>query len=411
MLGKEDNLQSIRNISKDFLLNIIASMVLTGTIQLLIYPQLASQMPAEEYGAMLTLMGGISVITLSLGSNLFYARMIQKKEYEEKNLTGDFQIILLVLCLMSVFATIAMGIFFKFTIMMTFSIGTQIVTTILQTYYLVVYRLHIDYKKNLFANCLMSIGYIVGVFYLIKFVNWPWIFTFANLICLLYIAKTTHIITEPIKTTVLFPVAVKKTSLLIVGGLIGNLSTYLDRFIIYPILGSESVSFYTVSCFFAKTFGLLVAPVISVLLSYLTNNQIILNKKKYTVINLCFLFMGVAYFGATCIVGKPITKVLYPDLFEDSMTYYLVSSLGVIIGSVGGFNSTTIIALAPTYWQSIMPLIRLIIYLAIGIPFSLLYGLNGFCLGVLVVNCIYCIITFVIGKYYVKLSEMKNIIS
>lgn len=54
---KENNNIFRNKLSKDFSLNLLASLISTGVAQLLLYPSMASIMSAERYGELLTLRG------------------------------------------------------------------------------------------------------------------------------------------------------------------------------------------------------------------------------------------------------------------------------------------------------------------------------------------------------------------
>lgn len=396
------NLLKNKSLSKDFLLNIIASFLVTGTSQLILYPKLALELGKEAYGVMLTIIGVINVVTASFGNNLFYARLVSQKDYEDESVKGDYQLFIIISCVLTIIISTVVCLIFKVSINTAIGIILMAVVTVVETYYLVGYRLILDFKNNLFANFFMAFGYVVGAFFLLEHLSWPWIFAFAAILAVIYIFFTNDIMKEPLNKTVLFNKSLKKVCFLIVGGLIGNVSMYLDRFIIFPILGSESVSIYSIASFFAKTFSLLVAPIISVLLSYLTTKKIILNVRKYCLINVIFVILGVAYLILSLTVGKYITRFMYPTIFDDAIPFLLLASIGVILMSIGGFNTTTIIALAPAYWQTVIPAFKLVIYFIIGFISVYYWGMFGFCVGIIITNIIAILVTFFIGLYYVS---------
>ena len=82
------------NISKDFGLNLFASLIATGVAQLMLYPLLLRYMSSERYGAMLTVMGIANTIAVSCGGSLNNTRLLLQSDYEKENLTGDFSPVL-----------------------------------------------------------------------------------------------------------------------------------------------------------------------------------------------------------------------------------------------------------------------------------------------------------------------------
>ena len=71
-----NKLSSLKNVSEDVTLNILASLLSTGVMQFVLYPQLAIRLGDELYGEMLTVMGIVSILSLSLGNNLFNALIL-----------------------------------------------------------------------------------------------------------------------------------------------------------------------------------------------------------------------------------------------------------------------------------------------------------------------------------------------
>ena len=81
-----------------------------------------------------------------------------------------------------------------------------------------------------------------------------------------------------------------KYIILIFTGLSTTLSTYLDRLIIYPLLGGDAVTVYTVASFFGKSLGIVMTPIAGVLLGYYAQRNFIMTKKKFWSINVTSSF-------------------------------------------------------------------------------------------------------------------------
>lgn len=392
----------ISRISKDFLLNILASILSTGIMQLIVYPRLAIELSADEYGIMLTIMGYVSVITLAFGNNLCNSRILQEHIYEENGMKGDFQILVTLMAVLSSIAISICCIKIDISNAILTSIIFMTLVTILKSYYLVVYRIKIDYKKNLLANLFIGLGYVVGALIVIKFMSWPWVFTCGCLFGLCYIWKSTKIMREPFVKTELFGKSSKIVFILAFSGLISNVTTYLDRFMIYPLLGSKMVSVYATAAFFSKSLNLVLAPITTVFLSYLTSKKIVLDQKKYLFLNCGIIVLGMLFWTVAFSVGKNITGYLYPTLIEDAADFIPYASLGITIGIVSSFSSIVVLAYAPVRWQTILPFIRIVLYLTTGYFLIIKRGLLGLCMGIIITNSLVFLITFVVGYFYVK---------
>ena len=78
--------------TKDFAINILASVVLTFMTQLVVYPSLGRWLSAAEYGSMLTLIGVINAVGSSFGGALNNARILMDSEYTSEGISGDSNI-------------------------------------------------------------------------------------------------------------------------------------------------------------------------------------------------------------------------------------------------------------------------------------------------------------------------------
>lgn len=399
----------LQNVSVDILLNLLATLASTGTMQLVLYPRLAAVLGSTDYGTVLTVIGIINVITLAFGNNLASARLIKETDYRSLGIQGDFQILLLLSSVISGFLALISCLVFQLYISDIIAIIALTVTTVIKSYYIVTFRLEIDYRKNLFANISLCIGYGIGAWLLLGFVPWGWSFTVANVLCTIYIARTSSIIREPWKKTSRMASTLRMYMSLVGGGLLGNLTTYLDRFVVYPILGATSVSIYSVATFFPKGLTLVSSPLTSVLLTYFTQGKINLSKTSYMIVNV-MIALGSVSFTFVCItVGSWITNLLYPALFSSAEPYILLSTVGTAINIAASFNGVVVLALASPVWQTTIPAISLLIYAGLCIAFSVQFGLFGVCWATIISNSVRFFMNIAIGWVAIsRRDESRN---
>ncbi len=397
------NLKKYFGVSKDFIYTIIATIISTGTMQLLVYPRLASTYSDAEYGMILTILAAVNVITLSVGSGLFYARLIENEKYVEKKIKGDFSILLVVAIIASaVISGAVVLIMWDLKFLTEILVVLLVVVTVVKTYAAVAFRIVLNFKKNLISNIISAIGYGVGVVAMHFTKIWPLAFIFAEVFAILYMTFASDIFKEPFKRTVLFKNSLKSYVCLFASHLILNLVTYLDRFIINPMLGEASVSVYYAATFFAKTLSFLVGPISGVLLGYMAKNTFKLTKKKFLLLNAGALAMTVVFWGITMLLGRPITAWLYPTLIDEALPILWIASLGTIVGISCTITMLPVMKYAPPYWQTILSVVSLALYFACGY-ISLINGsLLTFSYACLIYNCIRMLITFVVGWIYMK---------
>ncbi len=178
--------------------------------------------------------------------------MVREHIYKRAGIKGDFQGLLVISSIVSGVLSVLVCLVFRIAAFDTISVVILTITTVIKSYYIVTFRLILDYKKNLYANIALCIGYALGAWFLLGRLPWAWAFTLANVLCVIYIAHTSDIIREPWELTPQLRSTSKAYALLVSGGLLGNLTTYLDRFVVYPLLGAASVSTYSVATYFSK---------------------------------------------------------------------------------------------------------------------------------------------------------------
>ena len=240
-------------------------------------------------------------------------------------------------------------------------------------------------------------------------IGWPYVFVFANLICLVYIWFSSDIISEPFKRTPLFRKTGNVTLMLMLSGLIGNLTSYLDRFIVFPFLGGGGVSCYTTAAYFTKSATLVVLPISSVFLTYLSADKIKINRKQFNIIN-AIIIVGLSFF---CIIsttiGKWVTGLLFPTLIDSAAAYILLATIGILIAVPIAFLGTFILVLAPTYWQTILSGVKCALYVGLCTILVRNNGIYGLCIGIIITNFICFVLSYCVAWHYLgKSRKSKN---
>ena len=269
------------SISKDFFYNILASVILTGVMQVVVYPFLALKFNNQEYGTLLTIMGIANTVIVAFGNTLNNVRLIVNNDYEREHLEGDFNGLLFFASLIAVvFSCMISSLYFRQSIITVIGLAVFVVLGTVRSYYCVEFRLILDFKKILIQNIVGAVGYAVGVAALMGFHIWVIPFILAELLQLIYVLKNSSLQKERITTTPVFRMTLIKYIILIFTGLSTTLITYLDRLIIYPLLGGNAVTVYTVASFFGKSLGIVMTPIAGVLLGYYAQRNFIMTKKK-----------------------------------------------------------------------------------------------------------------------------------
>ena len=142
----------------DFLYNIVAYSIPVFVNQIIILPTLGRMTPDLEYGKILAMINVINFFPFTLGNTLNNIRIIKNQEYDEIKTRGDFSIFLLFgVAGVSLFSFVSYTFFYdKIDLLNIFFFVALSLIWYLREYYIVVFRIKIDYKKILVNNLFMG---------------------------------------------------------------------------------------------------------------------------------------------------------------------------------------------------------------------------------------------------------------
>lgn len=397
-------------IMKDLSLNIIGSFIMTGITQIIIYPFLSNRLGEIAFGSLLTLMGLSNAIGVIFGSALNNIRLLKQHKYEKINNNGDFKILILISQVLIITSIITASIIFKDQITIIESVALILVTifTMYRGYMNVYYRVDLNYTYIVLHMTITAVGYIVGTL-VFRFIRvWPVVFLCGEIFAFIFAFLTTNFKDESIKKTVLYNETKKDFTQLVFSNTMANLLLYLDRLIINPILGAVNVSIYFVASIVGKTLGIVLQPLSSIVLTYISKVEKINKRKLFTIIvSVIILFGGISY-----MLSIPITpiiiKLLYRDSYLQAKPFYNISNLSVILMIMGNLTQPMILKYCPIIWQSIVQGIYTTIYLVLVIILMNKYGLMGFCIGSVIANLIRLSIFLILGYIYIFNEKLQS---
>lgn len=397
-------LKKVKSFSTDFVYNFLASVILTGTVQLIVYPLLSRWLSITEYGTLVTIMSVCSIVTGALGTSLNNARLILNSEYHKVGCEGDFNLFLLV---MAPFAGIVMGVislyYFNYPIHISYIIAIAAILMVVKQYYIVEYRLILNYKRVMICNIFGAIGYLFGLLLIYVGVSvWPITFLFSEGIALVYIIRSTKLWREPFRSTKMFSTASKRVLILLVSLIFGYMLTYFDRLMLYSTLGADFVSIYSVSSFFGKSLAIVMSPMSSVLLGYLSQDKVQFDRKKFNLFTGGIVMISFIFALIAVVMSPFFTKVMYPDIFDSAKQFIFIANTASIISVSCNMLQTVILRFSPASFQLIKEGVYLIIYLGLSYTFIIFWGLPGFCLAVLLSNLLKFLIIVIMGKLTFK---------
>ena len=391
-------MMKVKKVILDFIYNFLASMIMTVITQLITYPYLAKIFSADEYGQMLITISIVNIITAMFGNTLNNLRLIRQNKYENEKIVGDYNFLLTFVTVLAFVLMIGIcRFYFKYSTIYTLLISIITILGVIRNYAVVAYRIIINFRKIMLSNLCIGIGYVIGIVTTKFCLNWTIPFLFGEVFGCIYVLFTTDILREPLRKTCLFQSSISKYCILIGTSFMANTINYLDRLLIYPVLGGEMVSTYTVAAFFGKCLGILVSPLSGVLLSYYSKKNFKITQKLFWIINICGIICAFMFYIVSYFLSDYVTAFLYPTLYENARPYIRIANLAAVIGILANLSNPIILKFADTKWQMVLQIVYGIVYFGLS-AFSLgKFGLYGFCYAVIAANLVRLVLIYIVG--------------
>lgn len=395
-----------KKVLGDIVFNIAGSLILTATLQLIIYPLLSKNLGDFKFGSLLTIIGISNVLGSMIGVSLNNVRLLNDNFYKQ-NKNEDF---LPLISRNSILITFAMGIcliilYKQVTIFESIIILLIPILTMMRSFMNIYYRIDLNFKLILLHMLITSVGYVVGLIIYRLISIWPLVFLSGETFALIFALKTTSFKNEKYKKSNNYNRIKKESNLLITSNLISNLLVYLDRIIINPFLGAANVSVYFIASLIGKTMGIVLQPISSIILTYISK----FNEKRG---NLVFIYLNGIIIISSVIaffIGIPLSpiiiKILYPENFNNAVGYFNIANLGAILSIAGTLLQPVTLKYCPLWWQSAIQFIYIVIYLVLCIVLMKSKHLYGFCIANVISNIIRYLMIFFVGLYYTILKE------
>ncbi len=386
-----------KKIIIDSILNIIASALPIVVLQLIILPLIASDLGEVEYGKVLTLISLATLFSVPFGNVINNVRLLLDKKYKDDGLEGDFNVILLASIFINIIIMICGLIYYK-----NFDSGWDTLLfllyatlSLLREYLIVTFRLVLNYKGIFINNIVLGIGYLLG-FLLFKLLGyWQLIYIVGAISSLTYVVRNGDICREKMKTTVYFSSTFYKSSVLFISTLMKSIPNYADKLVLYPLIGASAVSVYYSATLLGKLIYMVITPVSSVMLSYLSKMDSI-STKKFLKSLFYVSILGAFSYIIVIFISVPLLNLLYPKWAEASMELVWITSATAIVGAISSVINPVILRFKNINWQIIINFFNLIVYVIAVYSLNSILGLKGFALGMLIASLINLIITIVI---------------
>lgn len=362
------------------------ALLMNGVLQILVYPLLNRIMGSDQLGELLYLMGLVAILCPSVGQALNTSRLVVRRDYEVSN--GDYNILLLLFGGVGTIAALIVAKASMTTPLMILWTVILLMATIFRYYGDVEYRLNLNYQKYFIYYAVLTVGYVAGFGLYLITKNWFLVFIAGEAAAIIYLAATGTVFSGFFDRSKWFNKAFQRGGFLVFSYLITNLTLNIDRLVLENLIGHLAVTQYYVTSLIGKTLVLLVAPINTIIISYLTRNQKRMNRKQF--LTFTGIGVGVSFVFFICSqIGTPIfVRLFYGDLYDSVKEMITVVNLSQILGVLSAYLFIVVLTFTEEKWQLILQIFHLAVIVALVLLFTGSNGIMGFAEAVLIANTI-----------------------
>ena len=400
---------SKKQITSNTIYTIAGALVLNGVLQLFVYPRLNARMGSAEIGIVLYIMAFVNILGPSIGQAMNNSRLVLRRDLDVTN--GDYNLSIFLFGIAGMIVSLVMmhdslvqsqdSTHMGLIVLAVLS-GLLILATVYRYYGDVEYRLTLNYRNYFKYYLICSIGYLGGYLLYLATGNWFLIFLTGECAALVYVTAGGHIFRPLLNRSALFPIVLQRGAILTLSYFVTNLTLNMDRLYLNNTLGSESVTIYYVVSLIGKTLVLFVAPINTIIISYMTKSKQKTGRSQF--IRLAGAGIAVSLvFWLLCQIGTPIfIRLFYPDLAAASGPLVTVVNLTQILAMLSAYLFIIVLTFTSERWQLGLQIAHLCILLILISILTPRGGLYGFSIAVLIANCIRIGAVLVLGLVKAK---------
>ena len=384
---------------------IAGALVLNGVLQLFVYPRLNACMGGEALGAVLYITGLVSILGPSIGQALNTGRLVVRRDYEVSN--GDYNTTVLLFSAIGIAAALLYSALASSSIKgaLTFALSAVLLlVTIFRYYGDVEYRLSLRYRDYFIYYLLIACGYAAGYGIFSLGGSWFFIFLTGEAAAIVYVALKGSIFRRFFQRSPSFSVVLSKGAVLVMSYFVTNTTLNIDRLVLDRTLGGTAVTRYYVVSLIGKTLVLFIAPINTIIISYLTKGNVRLSRREFLRYAGIGLAIALAFFGLTQIGTPLFVRLFYPDLAVAVKPLVTVVNLSQILSMLSAYLFIIVLTFTSEKWQLGLQIAHLLILMGL-IAVMMNGSLERFSVAVLIANAIRIAAVLILGTVRAGRSE------
>lgn len=393
----------------DLILNVLAVVLPMIVLQFFLLPKLAISVGTNRYGFIISAVSIVNISAGTLGTTINNSRLIHDKKLRSQDNHGDYNRLLIYsVVINTIFITSVMLLSSKSITLIDLSLILLFsILYLVGSYLYVDFRINLNYKNILTHSLFLIIGNIIGYLIFSDTQIWQMIYLFGYLFALLFDVMRTNLLREGIKKSILYKFFRKEFFFLLISALLISTGSYLDKIIIYPILGATMVAHYYIASLLGKTFSSIIGPISSLILSYVSGMERF-SKKTFNLMLILSTIFSLVSIIFIIIISEIALSYLYPNEYIEAMKYVIPSTIATMIFIIGSLLNTILIKFNSAKNQIVINGIYTFMYLFLGIPVIILFGLNGFIYTLILTNLIRLIIIYLVFVSKIKKEGVKK---
>lgn len=373
------------------------ALLMNGVLQILVYPLLNRFMGSDQLGELLYLMGLVAILCPSVGQALNTSRLVVRRDYEVAN--GDYNILLLFFGGIGTAVSLFVAKDSMTSVPVVLWTVVLLMTTIFRYYGDVEYRLNLNYRRYFCYYAVLTAGYVAGFGVYLVTKNWFLVFVTGEAASLVYLAVTGTVFHGFFRRSPWFGKALERGGFLVFSYLITNLTLNIDRLALEHMIGHLAVTQYYVTSLIGKTLVLLVAPVNTIIISYLTRKQERMDRKQFLMFTGIGLGVSFVFFLGSQIGTPLFVWLFYGDLYESVKGMITVVNISQILGVLSAYLFIVVLTFTEEKWQLILQIFHLALIVCLVLIFTEQNGIMGFAAAVLIANAVRVAAVILLGLW------------
>ena len=380
-------LQKYKPFLKDLIINTFSFFIYIFAQQLLFMPLMGKWLAETQYTNFVIYISLFSILSNALGNELGIVSQVLEDDI-------NFNKLLHLISAFSFVITFIGLIWLHFNILDSFFLSLCVFLSNYRLYSGGYFRKNQTFYKVFVLNICYLIGILIGLG-LFKLLSLDWVpMLIAEILSLMYCLKNSDIAKKSSKK--LSKETLKIFSSFSFISFLNNLITYLDKVIIYPILGPVAVNVYYATTTMSKIVNMIINPLHGVLLTWIKKDS---DKNKLIK---KFIFASIPLMIFSIILSIPFTyfamKVLYSQFLKESLS--LIFPVSLALGASIGIALLKSLLLKFVESQSLIKIysIYFVVFFVLAYLMSQKFLLIGFCYAVFISKCI-LLVEFIFALY------------